>query len=106
MFNINKKYYNESGVYSKGGDTMSVNQELIELMADEILKMVTNATEQKKLTPRDLFSAMIQLHKKEGATKKEAQAALKILTDCGDLVYTYFNGTYVEFPHKEGAAND
>ena len=32
--------------------------------------------------------------------------AIKELIEEGKLVYTYFGGSYIEVPHKEGAAND
>ena len=35
--------------------------------------------------------------------KKEA---IKSLVNSGKLVYTYFGGSFLEIPHKEGAAND
>jgi len=85
---------------------MSVNQALIGKMADEMYKMVEEATGLKKLKPQDLFKAMKQLHEKEDVTTRDAKQALRILIDSGKLVYTYFGGTFVEIPHKEGAAND
>ena len=44
---------------------------------------------------------MIDQH---GISKKEAKSAIRILIDAERLVYTYFNGTFVEIPGIEGAA--
>jgi hypothetical protein len=38
--------------------------------------------------------------------KTMCKAAIKKLVDSGRLVYTYFGGSFLELPHREGAAND
>ena len=38
--------------------------------------------------------------------KKLCKEAIKILVNSGRCVYTYFGGSFLELPHKEGAAND
>jgi len=72
-------------------------------VADEMFKMVEDGKGSKKYKPGDLFKAMIEKHE---ISKKEAKAAIRILIDSERLVYTYFNGTFVELPGREGAAND
>jgi hypothetical protein len=41
---------------------------------------------------------------KFGADRKTCKEAIRLLMDSGRCVYTYFGGSYVELPHKEGAA--
>jgi len=72
-------------------------------IADEMFTMVEDVKGSKKYKPGDLFKAMIDKH---GISKKEAKGAIRILIDSERLVYTYFNGTFVELPGREGAAND
>lgn len=77
----------------------------VEQIADEMLKMVEEATSMgKKLKPMDLTKSMVKTH--DDVDKKMTKAAIKELVDSGRLVYTYFGGTFLELPHKEGAAND
>lgn len=72
-------------------------------IADEMFNMVEEVKGTKKYKPGDLFKAMVDKH---DISKKEAKAAIRILIDGERLVYTYFNGTFVELPGREGAAND
>ena len=67
--------------------------------------MVKDAMGQKKLKPTDLQKAMIEIYGDE-VDKKLCKEAIKQLVNSGRLVYTYFGGSYLELPHKEGAAND
>jgi hypothetical protein len=77
----------------------------VEEIAAEMFKMVEEATEMgKKLKPMDLTKTMVKTH--DDVDKKMTKSAIKILVDGGSLVYTYFGGTYLELPHREGAAND
>ena len=77
----------------------------VDEIADAMFKMVKDATGQKKLKPMDLTKAMIELYGEE-VDKKLCKSAIKQLVDSGRLVYTYFGGSFLEIPHKEGAAND
>ncbi len=77
----------------------------VEQLAEEMFTMVKEATELgKKLKPMDLTKTMVKTH--DDVDKKMTKGAIKVLVDSGRLVYTYFGGTYLELPHKEGAAND
>ncbi len=76
----------------------------IEQLADDMYKMVKDATGMKKLKPMDLTKAMVAKYGDE-TSKKDCKAAIKTLIDSGRCVYTYFGGSYVELPHKEGAEN-
>ena len=78
----------------------------VEEIADAMLKMVAEAQGIKQLKPMDLVKAMRQLYGEEGVDKKMCKEAIKILINSGKCVYTYFGGSYIELPHKEGASND
>ncbi len=77
----------------------------VDEVADAMFNMVKDATGQKKLKPMDLTKAMIETYGDE-VDKKLCKTAIKQLVDSGRLVYTYFGGSYLELPHREGAAND
>jgi hypothetical protein len=49
----------------------------------------------------DIKKAMVA----EGASDDEVKAAIRELVDGGKLVYSYFGGSFIEVPHKEGSAN-
>ncbi len=73
-------------------------------VAEDMFKMVEEVKGSKKLKPGDLFKAMMEKYKDDGLSKKECKSAIRILIDVERLVYTYFNGTFVEIPGVEGAA--
>ncbi len=76
----------------------------INQVAEEMFKMVEEVHGVKKYKPGDVFKAMVKKHGDEGLTKKDCKAAMRILIDSERLVYTYFNGSWVELPGVEGAA--
>jgi hypothetical protein len=77
----------------------------VEEVADAMYKLVQEANGLKKLKPMDLTKAMRGLYGDE-VDKPMCKAAIKQLIDSGKCVYTYFGGSYIELPHKEGAANE
>jgi hypothetical protein len=77
----------------------------VEEIADAMFKMVEEAQGIKKLKATDLIKAMIQIYGDE-VDKKLCKTAIRELMNTGRCVYTYFGGSYIELPHKEGAAND
>jgi phosphopantothenate synthetase len=77
----------------------------VDEIADAMHKMVEDAQGMKKLKPMDLVKAMVQLFGDE-VDKKLCKKAIKQLVDSGKCVYTYFGGSFIEVPRKEGAAND
>ncbi len=77
----------------------------VEEIADAMYTMVKDAFGVKKYKPMDLTKAMIQMFGDE-CDKKMCKAAIKELVNSGRCVYTYFGGSYLEIPHREGAAND
>lgn len=78
----------------------ATNMDAAELQK-KIYELVEKNQGKKKLKPKDISNAM----EAEGATQAETKAALRELIDGGKLVYSYFGGTAVEIPHKEGSAN-
>ena len=77
----------------------------VDEIADAMYKMVEDATGQKKLKATDLTKAMMEIFPGE-VDKKLCKDAIKQLVNSGRCVYTYFGGSFIELPHKEGAAND
>ena len=76
----------------------------LNVVAEEMYQMVEKDAGVKKYKPGDLFKAMIKKHESEGLSKRECKEAVRILIDSEKLVYTYFNGSFIELPHIEGAA--
>ena len=74
-------------------------------VADAMYKLVEEAQGMKKLKPMDLTKAMVQLFG-DDVDKKTCKKAIKQLVDSGKCVYTYFGGSFIEVPRREGAAND
>jgi hypothetical protein len=76
-----------------------------EEIADAMYKLVEDAQGVKKLKPTDLTKTMMQMYGDE-VDKKTCKEAIKLLVNSGKCVYTYFGGSFVEIPTKEGAANE
>jgi hypothetical protein len=77
----------------------------VDEVADAMYNMVKEATGIKKLKPGDLQKAMKEMFPGE-VDRKICKGAIRKLVDGGRLVYTYFGGSFLEIPHKEGAANE
>jgi hypothetical protein len=76
-----------------------------EEVADAMFALVKDSFGLKKLKPGDLIKAMKEVYGDE-VDKKLCKEAIKLLVNSGRCVYTYFGGSFLEIPHKEGAAND
>ena len=76
-----------------------------EQVSDEMFKLVEETTGKKNLKASDLRKAMI---KQLGGNvdKKLCKEAVRLLIDSGRCVYSYFGGSYITVPRKEGAAED
>ena len=81
---------------------MAVTQEELQ---EAMFKMVERDAGQKKYKPGDVKKAMIA-HFGDDVDKKMIKLAIRALVEEGRLVYTYFGGSYLEIPHREGSAND
>jgi hypothetical protein len=76
-----------------------------EEVADAMYEMVKEYAGKKKFKASDLTKAMIQKFG-DDCDKKLCKTAIRTLMDSGRCVYTYFGGSFIEIPHKEGAAGD
>jgi hypothetical protein len=81
------------------------DQVTVEEVADAMYKMVKDTMGQKKWKATDLTKAVIELFGADKCDKKLAKAAIRELMESGRCVYTYFGGSFIEIPHKEGAEN-
>ena len=76
----------------------------IEVVAEEMYKMVAEYLGKKNLKAGDLTKAMIEKFGAENCTKDDCKQAIRQLIDSGRCVYSYFGGSFITLPHKEGAA--
>lgn len=76
----------------------------VEEVSDAMYKMIKDSMGQKKWKATDLTKAVIELFG-EKCDKMLAKAAIRELIESGKCVYTYFGGSFIEIPHKEGAEN-
>ncbi len=76
----------------------------VEALAEEMYQMVAEYAGKKNLKAGDLTKAMIAKHGEEACTKDDCKLAIRQLMDSGRCVYSYFGGSYITLPHKEGAA--
>jgi hypothetical protein len=78
----------------------------VEALAEDMYQMVAETQGKKNLKAGDLTKAMIAKHGAEHCTKDDCKHAIRLLMDSGRCVYSYFGGSYITLPHKEGAAPD
>lgn len=77
----------------------------VDEVADAMYNLVKEATGLRQLKAMDLIKSMRELFGDE-VDKKLSKEAIKQLINSGRCVYTYFGGSYIELPRKEGAANE
>ncbi len=73
-------------------------------IAEEMYKMVVECQGKKNLKAGDLTKAMIAKFGEANCSKDDCKLAIRQLMESGRCVYTYFGGSYITLPHKEGAA--
>jgi hypothetical protein len=78
----------------------------VEALAEDMYQMVAETMGKKNLKAGDLTKAMIAKHGEANCTKDDCKQAIRLLMDSGRCVYSYFGGSYITLPHKEGAAPD
>jgi hypothetical protein len=78
----------------------------IENLAEEMYKMVEECQGKKNLKATDLTKAMIARYGAAECSKDDCKRAIRQLIDSGRCVYSYFGGSFITLPHKEGAAPD
>jgi len=78
----------------------------VEALAEDMYQMVAETQGKKNLKAGDLTKAMIAKYGEENCSKDDCKQAIRQLMDSGRCVYSYFGGSYITLPHKEGAAPD
>ena len=78
----------------------------VDEVAEEMFKMVTEYEGKKNLKAGDLTKAMIAKYGADNCTKADCKMAIRQLIDSARCVYSYFGGSYITLPKKEGAAPD
>ena len=78
----------------------------IETLADDMYQMIAETQGKKNLKAGDLTKAMIAKYGEANCTKDDCKQAIRLLIDSERCVYSYFGGSYITLPHKEGAAPD
>jgi hypothetical protein len=78
----------------------------IEFLADDMYQMIAETQGKKNLKAGDLTKEMIAKHGEANCTKDLCKQAIRLLIDSERCVYSYFGGSYITLPHKEGAAPD
>jgi hypothetical protein len=76
----------------------------VDQVADAMYELVKEYMGKKKFKAADLTKTMIEKFGEDQCDKALCKQAIRQLTDSGRCVYTYFGGSYIEIPHKEGAA--
>jgi hypothetical protein len=76
----------------------------IDTLAEEMYKMVVEYQGKKNLKALDLTKAMIAKYGEAECSKEDCKHAIRELIDSGRCVYSYFGGSFITLPHKEGAA--
>jgi hypothetical protein len=76
----------------------------IEALADDMYQMIAETLGKKNLKAGDLTKAMIAKYGEADCTKDDCKQAIRLLIDSERCVYSYFGGSYITLPHKEGAA--
>jgi hypothetical protein len=79
-------------------DTTSVP---IEILAEEMYRLVADCAGKKNLKPGDLTKELIAKHG-SACSKDDCKKALRILIDSGRCVYSYLGGSYVQLPPMPG----
>lgn len=76
----------------------------IETLAEEMYKMVVECQGKKNLKALDLTKAMVAKFTEAECSKDDCKLAIRQLMDSGRCVYSYFGGSFITLPQKEGAA--
>jgi hypothetical protein len=75
----------------------------VETVAEEMYKMVEECLGKKNLKATDLTKAMIAKFGEGECSKEDCKHAIRQLIDSGRCVYSYFGGSYITLPPKEGS---
>ena len=78
----------------------------VEEVKEAMYKMIKDTMGMKKWKAGDLHKGCDELFGENYDKRKIGKEAIKQLVEEGKVVYTYFGGSFIEIPHKEGAANE
>ena len=76
----------------------------VEVLAEDMYQMVAETLGKKNPKAGDLTKAMIAKYGEGNCTKDDCKLAIRQLMESSRCVYSYFGGSYITLPHKEGAA--
>lgn len=76
----------------------------VDEVSNAMFKMIKESMGQKKWKATDLTKAVLELYG-DRCDKNLVKTAIRDLIESGKCVYTYFGGSFIEIPHKEGAEN-
>ena len=76
----------------------------VEEVTDSMYRLIKDSMGQKKWKATDLTKAVLELYG-DRCDKTLAKSAIRELIESGKCVYTYFGGSFIEIPHREGAEN-
>lgn len=85
---------------------MAEGEVTAEDVAEAMYNMIAQDMGKKKYKPTDLTKGMIERFGADKCSKKLCKEAIRKLIDSERCVYSYFGGSFIEIPHKEGAAPD
>ena len=74
----------------------------VETVAEEMYKLVAECLGKKNLKATDLTKAMIAKFGEGECSNEDCKHAIRQLIDSGRCVYSYFGGSYITLPPKEG----
>ena len=74
----------------------------LETLAEEMYKLVAECVGKKNLKAMDITKAMIAKFGETECSKEDCKLAIRQLIDSGRCVYSYFGGSYITLPPKEG----
>jgi hypothetical protein len=73
----------------------------IQELSEAMFALVKSAVGSKRLRPTEVIKAMIERFGAERCNKEVCKEAMKQLTASGLLVYTFYDGSYIEMPSEE-----
>lgn len=72
----------------------------VEQLADDMYKLIEEYAGKRKFKAQDLVKEMVVKYGHDKVTTDAGKKAVRLLTDSGRCVYTYFGGSFIELPPK------
>jgi hypothetical protein len=73
----------------------------IEELAEAMFNLVRESAGSRRLRPTEVTKAMVERFGADRCSRDACKEAMKRLTESGRLVYTFYDGSYVELPSEE-----